>query len=205
MEGLYFYLILATTSCNLAFYILADSGIACCIWLMDRIKTMYFGWQIEVWKSTFWNCLHTWTEWKNCYHLDIKKIRRGEAFGVTHSLWCNVAFCSAEIFSTFAFFKETKEGRRRDGVSLSLWWNSIGASEPLSAGGIFALGNTVGKTVGFKDRGLAWAWSLRHPLVTLPLCHFSTFSNPSCGKRQSTTASGCHQYHSATYLQAQTW
>ena len=33
-------------------------------------------------------------------------------------------------------------------ASLSLWWNSIGASEPLSAGGIFALGNTVGKTVG---------------------------------------------------------
>ena len=124
---------------------------------------------------------------------------------MTPSLWCNVAFCSAEIFSTFAFFKETKEGRRRDGVSLSLWWNFIGASEPPSAGGIFALGNTVGKTVGFKDRGLAWAWSLRHPLITLPLCHFSTFSNPSCGKRQSTTASGCHQYHSATYLQAQTW
>ena len=39
---------------------------------------------------------------------------------MTHSLWCNAAFCSADIFSTFAFFKETKEGRRRDGVSLSL-------------------------------------------------------------------------------------
>ena len=93
------------------------------------------------------------------------------------SLWCNATFCSAEIFSTFAFFKETKEGRRRDGVPLSLWWNSIGASEPLSAGGIFALGNPVGnpvgKTVGFKDRGLGRGHFVTHSslclFVTSPL------------------------------------
>ena len=36
------------------------------------------------------------------------------------SLWCNESSCSLEIFSTFAFFKETKEGRRRDGVAVSL-------------------------------------------------------------------------------------
>ena len=29
----------------------------------------------------------------------------------------------------------------------------------------------MGNTAGFKDRGLAWAWSLRHPLVT---CLFVT-------------------------------
>ena len=108
------------------------------------------------------------------------------------SLWCNETFCCLKIFSTFAFFKETKEGRRRDGVSLSLWWNSIGASEPLSAGGIFALGNTV----GFKDRGLGRGHFVTHSSLCL-FFHFSTFSNPSCGKRQSTTDSGwpmpqCH-------------
>ena len=89
------------------------------------------------------------------------------------SLWCNATFCSLEIFSTFAFFKETKEGRRRDSVPLSLWWNSIGASEPLSAGGIFAVGKTLGNSVGFKDRGLGRGHFVTHSslclFVTSPL------------------------------------
>ena len=54
-------------------------------------------------------------------------------------------------------------------ASLSLWWNSIGASEPPSAGGIFA----VGKTVGFKDRGLGRGHFVTHSslclFVTSPL------------------------------------
>ena len=58
-------------------------------------------------------------------------------------------------------------------ASLSLWWNSIGASEPPSAGGIFALGNTVGKTMGFKDRGLGRGHFVTHSslclFVTSPL------------------------------------
>ena len=52
-------------------------------------------------------------------------------------------------------------------ASLSLWWNSIGASEPLSAGGIFAVGNTV----GFKDRGLGRGHFVTHS----SLCLFVTF------------------------------
>ena len=107
---------------------------------------------------------------------------------------------AAQKFSQLLhFFKETKEGRRRDGVSLSLmeFHRSFRAT-------IRRWHFRPGQHRGLQ-RPWAWAWSLRHPLVTLPLCHFSTFSNPSCGKRQSTTASGCHQCHSARYLQAQTW
>ena len=58
-------------------------------------------------------------------------------------------------------------------ASLSLWWNSIGASEPLSAGGIFAVGKTLGNSVGFKDRGLGRGHFVTHSslclFVTSPL------------------------------------
>ena len=76
---------------------------------------------------------------------------------------------AAQIFSQLLHFSKRQRKEEDVTASLSLWWNSIGASEPLSAGGIFALGNTV----GFKDRGLGRGHFVTHSslclFVTSPL------------------------------------
>ena len=80
---------------------------------------------------------------------------------------------AAQKFSQLLHFSKRQRKEEDVTASLSLWWNSIGASEPLSAGGIFALGSTVGKTVGFKDRGLGRGHFVTHSslclFVTSPL------------------------------------
>ena len=76
---------------------------------------------------------------------------------------------AAQKFSQLLHFSKRQRKEEDVTASLSLWWNSIGASEPLSAGGIFALGNTV----GFKDRGLGRGHFVTHSslclFVTSPL------------------------------------
>ena len=137
---------------------------------MDRVKTMYFGLQIEVWKSTFWNCLHTWTEWKNFYHLDIKKIRGGEAFCVADSLWCNATFCRAEIFSIFAFFQRDK-GRKKTWRRLSLSGgipSELQSHHPPVAFSPWAT-PWASKTVGLLGRGHFVTHSSLCLFVTSPL------------------------------------
>ena len=80
---------------------------------------------------------------------------------------------AAQRFSQLLHFSTRQRKEEDVTASLSLWWNSIGASEPISAGGIFALGNSVGKTVGFKDRGLGRGHFVTHSslclFVTSPL------------------------------------
>ena len=80
---------------------------------------------------------------------------------------------AAQKFSQLLHFSKRQRKEEDVTASLSLWWNSIGASEPLSAGGIFAVGITVGKTVGFKDRGLGRGHFVTHSslclFVTSPL------------------------------------
>ena len=76
---------------------------------------------------------------------------------------------AAQRFSQLLHFSTRQRKEEDVTASLSLWWNSIGASEPLSAGGIFALGETV----GFKDRGLGRGHFVTHSslclFVTSPL------------------------------------
>ena len=76
---------------------------------------------------------------------------------------------AAQKFSQLLHFSKRQRKEEDVTASLSLWWNSIGASEPLSAGGIFALGNIV----GFKDRGLGRGHFVTHSslclFVTSPL------------------------------------
>ena len=76
---------------------------------------------------------------------------------------------AAQKFSQLLHFSKRQRKEEDVTASLSLWWNSIGASEPPSAGGIFA----VGKTVGFKDRGLGRGHFVTHSslclFVTSPL------------------------------------
>ena len=111
---------------------------------MDRIKTIYFGLQIEVSKSTFRNCFYlSWTEWKNLYHLD-KQDQKRQSFwrGGISLVKCD--FLQRRTFLNFCIFQRDKERKKTWGrLSLSLmeFHRSFRAT---SAGGIFALGNTVG-------------------------------------------------------------